>query len=50
MLSEDIRHPERQPNLFERKQDKTDENRDERLRDGDSSWGGSCEEGEVSTQ
>ena len=50
MLAEDIRHPERQPIVFERKvgQNIKDKKRDKRVRDGDLSWEGSLKRGEVS--
>ena len=43
MLAEDIRHPEKQPIVFERRQEKKkkDKKRDKRGRDGDPSQEGS---------
>ena len=48
MLAEDIRHPERQPIVFERRKNIRDKKRDKRVRDGDSSRERSLKRGEVS--
>jgi len=48
MLAEDIRHPERQPIVFERIKNIKDKKRDKRVRDGDPSREGSLKRGEVS--
>ena len=48
MLAEDIRHPEKQPIVFERRKEKKDKKREKRGRDGAPSWEGSLKKREVS--
>ena len=48
MLAEDIRHPESQPIVFERRKNIKDKKRDKRVRDGDPSREGNFNRGEVS--
>ena len=50
MLVEDTRHPERHPIQKEVRQNIKDKKRDKRVRDGNPSWVGSHEGGEVSKQ
>ena len=38
MPAEDMRHPEKQPIVFERRKEKKDKKRDKRGRDGAPSW------------
>ena len=50
MPAEDIRHPEKQPIVFKRRQEKNikDKKRETRGRDGAPSWEGSLKKREVS--
>ena len=50
MPAEDIRHPEKQPIVFKRRQEKNikDRKREKRGRDGAPSWEGSLKKREVS--